>query len=210
MRTFVIIGSALFASAAGVFCLGPSNSHALSKHEFLAAKICRAAESDAHLIQVKDSNVLSDREIAYIYLQANLFEVETAELGMKNATDPEVKAHSAMVAKDHKGVVKQFGMLLEKIGINPLQSDATEVAKKNHAAMIAKLRAKTGDEFDRAFIEHGIKNHTAVINAMKTVILPATKNEALINHFKSVLPAFEHHLSETKKVADKKGITHTD
>lgn len=199
MRGLMVVGFALSLSIGLGFSRGASSNSVLPEQGLLVTKICRSVLPDAHLVAAKDTNGLTDREIAYIYLQANLFEVDIADLGIANAVDPDVKAHSEMVAKDHRGVVKQFGMLLEKIGVNPLVSEAAAEAKVKHDAAITKLRSKSGAGFDRAFIEHGVKTHTAVISAIKTVILPATKHEAIIEHFKSVLPAFEHHLKATKK-----------
>ena len=72
------------------------------------------------VIHVNDAPTISDGEIAYLYLQANLFEVETAELARAQGTAPEVKHHGDEVAKDHRGVVKMFEELLLKNGIKPI------------------------------------------------------------------------------------------
>jgi predicted outer membrane protein len=62
---------------------------------------------------------LRDGEIAYIYLQANQFDVEEAELGIARGTAPEVKQHGEMVAKDHSGVIAAFEGILMEHGIKP-------------------------------------------------------------------------------------------
>ena len=59
----------------------------------------------AHDSRVPYATQLTDGEIAYIYLQANQFDVEEAELGIARGTAPEVKQHGEMVAKDHSGVI---------------------------------------------------------------------------------------------------------
>ena len=73
----------------------------------------------AHDSRVPYATQLTDGEIAYIYLQANQFDVEEAELGIARGTAPEVKQHGEMVAKDHSGVIAAFEGILMEHGIKP-------------------------------------------------------------------------------------------
>jgi predicted outer membrane protein len=114
--------------------------------------IGNAKSAPADLIMVADAAPLSDGEIAYIYLQANEFDVEEGELGSARGTAPEVKEHGAMVAKDHRGVVESFEGILAKNGIKPIApSDDARTLEQHHAAM-ADLKARSGANFDRASI----------------------------------------------------------
>ncbi len=206
MYALVVVGSITFFVAAPASSQYATMSQSNICPNPIVAKICRSVHSDARFIRTKETKRLSDGEIAYIYLQANLFEVEIAKLGRENATDPDVKAHGEMVARDHGNVVKQFSMLLEKIGVKPRESQIAIDIKSKHEVTIKDLRSKSGAEFDRAYIAFGVKNHTEVINSIKTVILPAAQNSAISAHFKNVLPAFEHHLQAIIKIANKLGI----
>lgn len=158
------------------------------------------------VIKVADESGLSDAEIAYLYIQANLFEVETAELGVARGTAADVKSHGEMVARDHKGVVRAFEELIQMNGIKPVSTDAAVNAEKQHSAVMEKLKSKQGAEFDKAYLQHEAGNHRAVINALKTVLIPAAKNEAVVKHMQAMLPAFEHHLAVTLKAAKKAGV----
>jgi predicted outer membrane protein len=53
----------------------------------------------AHEPKAPDAAQLTDGEIAYIYLQANQFDVEEAKLGIAQGSAPEVKQHGEMVAR---------------------------------------------------------------------------------------------------------------
>ena len=83
------------------------------------------------MIKVADRHSFTDGEIAFIYLQANLFEVETAELGMTLGTSDDVKQHGEMVARDHRGVVKMFEELLHMNHINPSKRQVPLPASPN-------------------------------------------------------------------------------
>jgi putative membrane protein len=159
------------------------------------------------VIRVHDAPSLSDGEIAYLYLQANLFEVDKAELARVQGTAPEVKHHGDEVAKDHSGVVKMFEELLLKTGIKPITAEDSAQRVAEQEKVVSGLKQKTGADFDRAYIAHEIANHRAVIKAIRETFLPATKNEQLAAHFRGVLPAFEHHLAMTIEAAKSLGVS---
>ncbi|MFN3623538.1 MAG: DUF4142 domain-containing protein [Hyphomicrobium sp.] len=158
------------------------------------------------LMQVADKGGISDGEIAYIYIQANLFEVETAKLGGAQGTASEVKKHGEDVAKDHGGVVKMFQELLLKSNVKPVADAGSAERVAAQEKVVADLKQKSGADFDRAYIAHEVANHRAVIKALRETIIPATSNAQLIAHFNAVLPAFEHHLAMTIDAAKSLGV----
>ncbi len=170
------------------------------------AAICSAKSARMEAIRVAETTSLSDGEIAYIYIQANLFEVEKAELGKKLGTSADVRAHGEMVAADHRGVIKSFEELLKMNHIRPVETAGSAASIAGHQAVMASLKALSGSEFDRAYLVHEVENHRAVIGAIRTVLLPSLKNAALTTHMKSVLPAFEYHLAMTEDAVKKAGI----
>jgi putative membrane protein len=175
----------------------------------LGAMICKGWLPGGGVIKVADSAQLPDGEIAFIYLQANLFEVETAELGMTLGTSDDVKQHGEMVARDHRGVVKMFEELLHMNHINPVETSGSAASIAQHLAVMTDLKTRKGADFDKAYLAHEAGNHRAVIDAIRNTLLPAVKNSAVAGHMKDVLPAFEHHLSMTLEAAKKAGIAET-
>lgn len=149
---------------------------------------------------------LTDGEVAYIYLQANLFEVEKAELGKSLGTSDDVKKHGEMVATDHRGVVKMFQHILELNHIKPTETANSAATVAAHQALMTDLKAKTGAEFDKAYLTHEAANHKGVIEAIRGTLLPAAKSEAIVKHFNEVLPAFEHHLAMTLDALKRAGL----
>lgn len=70
-----------------------------------------------------------------------------------------------------------------------------------HDRSMVELSKKGGTEFDCAYLLHEIEFHEAAIHALKSVLLPQAKDTRLKEHFESVLPHFEHHLSATIALA---------
>jgi predicted outer membrane protein len=148
---------------------------------------------------------LTDAEIAYTYIQGNLYDVEEAELGIARGTAAEVKEHGEMVARDHRGVVKAFEDLLAKQGIKPVVPAGFEETAKQHQAEMADLRGRSGADFDREYLTRAIVSHRAFIVSVSDTLLPEVKNPALAAHMKEVLPAFKKHLTMTIQAAKKVG-----
>jgi putative membrane protein len=148
---------------------------------------------------------LSDGAIIAIYNQVNTFDIETAGLGIANAKDKQVIALAKMVQTDHTGVRQMAADLAIKLGeartLPASRADATAA----HGKILKELGSKNGAEFDKAYLKHEIQFHTGAIDAINKVLIPSAKNEELVELMKKVLPGFEHHLSETKRVAKELG-----
>ncbi len=192
------IATALIAAGAVLGALTPVLSPLGPAHAGAAAPmIWTGSHAVTPVKKVADQPQLTDGIIAYLYIQANLFEVETAELGKARGTSPDVKQHGAMVAKDHRGVVKSFEELLHRNHIKPAETAGSQAALSQHEAVMADLKTRSGADFDAAYLAFEAKNHRAVIVALRDTLLPATKNAEMVQHFKDMLPTFEHHLAVT-------------
>ncbi|MGH7606471.1 MAG: DUF4142 domain-containing protein, partial [Gemmatimonadales bacterium] len=109
-------------------------------------------------------------------------------------------------------MVRQQGRdLAAKLGVTPTPPKDDQSAK-DQAATMARLRSLKGAEFDRAFLQHEIDFHKAVIDAINATLLPAIQNEELKALVVKVAPAFQAHLQMAqefqKKVASTKPGDH--
>jgi putative membrane protein len=137
--------------------------------------------------------VLDDPTIVAIFDAANTADIETGELAAKQGHTKEVRDFGAMLARDHQ-VVRQAGRdLALKLGVTPTPP-ANDASAKQHAEVLASLRAKRGAEFDRAFLEHEYAFHKSVLDAVKSTLLPAIDNAELRALVVKVAPAFEAHM----------------
>jgi putative membrane protein len=63
-----------------------------------------------------------------------------------------------------------------------------------------QLKSLDGKAFDKAYMDHEVAYHQAVIDAVTTTLLPATQNAELKNLQTTVAPNFVAHLAVAKKV----------
>ena len=148
---------------------------------------------------------LDDATILAIFDQANAADIYTGRLGAKYGHASEVRALGKMVATDHVAVQQLGRDLAAKLGVVPTPPD-NDTSVADHAKAVAQLQGKSGAEFDAAYLRYEIGYHQAVIDAVKTTLLPAIANPELKALVGKVLPGFEHHLAATKAAAAKLGV----
>jgi len=150
-------------------------------------------------------SALSDGDIIGIYNQVNGFDIETALLAQSKSTSEDILQLARSVANDHRSVRLAAAELANQIGANVTLPALRQAAAEQFFETIANLAALEGEEFDAAYLRHEIGFHSAAMEAVRSILLPAASHSALVEHFQSVLPHFEHHLSQTIEVAKRLG-----
>ena len=105
-------------------------------------------------------------------------------------------------AAAHTGVRQQGRDLARKLGIT-LKPPMDGQMAKDHVAAVNRLKGLKGAAFDKAFVDHEVAYHQAVIDAVTQTLLPATKNAELKALIESVAPAFVAHLEGAKALQKK-------
>jgi putative membrane protein len=145
---------------------------------------------------------LDDRTIIAIFDAANTWDIETGAIAAKKGTTKEVRDFGAMLVHDHTVVRQQGRDLAKKLGVTPTPPKDFAMAK-DHEAAVKALRAANGKAFDRAFLEHEVAFHKAVIDAVTTTLLPALQNAEARALVTKVAPAFKAHEDAAQDLLDK-------
>ena len=166
------------------------------------AALALFAPIHASAAQAAQAAKLDDPTIIAIFDAANTWDMETGALAEKKGTTKEVRDFGAMLVRDHKAVRQQGRDLVKKLGVRPTPPKDFAMAK-DHATALHTLRSKSGKAFDRAFLEHEVAFHKAVIDAVTTTLLPALKNEEARALVTKVAPAFQAHMAAAQNLLDK-------
>jgi putative membrane protein len=148
------------------------------------------------------SAALDDPTIVAIFDAANTWDIETGALAAKKGTTQEVREFGKMLERDHKMVRQQGRDLAKKLSVTPTPPKDFAMAR-DHDAAVAKLRAASGTAFDRAFLEHEVAFHRAVIEAVTSTLLPALHNQEVKELVTKVAPAFQAHMVGAQNLLDK-------
>jgi putative membrane protein len=149
------------------------------------------------------AGTLTDAQILGIYVQVNGFDIETALLGRSQAHSDAVRKLATHVSSDHLGVRQAAFDLQGKCKVAASLPDERDEAAVDHSKTMARLMALKGAEFDKVYVEHEVAFHRAAIDVVRGLLLPSATCPELQEHFKAILPAFEHHLSMTEEIAAK-------
>jgi len=144
---------------------------------------------------------LDDPTIVAIFDAANTWDIETGELAARKGTTADIREFGKMLAHDHTMVRQQGRDLAAKLGVHPTPPKDFALAKDHDAAM-KQLRAAKGKDFDRAFLQHEVSFHKAVIDAVTSTLLPAIQNQELKDLVTKVAPAFQAHMMAAQQKLD--------
>ncbi|MGA9837300.1 MAG: DUF4142 domain-containing protein [Gemmatimonadaceae bacterium] len=147
---------------------------------------------------------LDDPTIVAIFDAANTWDMQTGALAAKKGTTKEIRDFGAMLERDHTKVRQMGRDLAKKLAVTPTPPKDFAMAA-DHAAAMKTLEAAQGKAFDRAFLEHEVAYHRAVIDALNGTFLPAIQNEELKSLVKEVVPAFDAHLKAAQRLLDEQG-----
>jgi putative membrane protein len=133
-----------------------------------------------------------DATIVAIFDAANTADIEMGQLALERGSAEAVRNFGRMLVNDHTNVRKMGRDLAARLGVTPTPP-ADNSAALAHAAAMTRLRGLSGSAFDRAYIDHEVAFHAAVIQAVTTTLLPAIDNAELKALVEKVAPAFVQH-----------------
>ncbi|HEV7990745.1 MAG TPA: DUF4142 domain-containing protein [Gemmatimonadaceae bacterium] len=145
---------------------------------------------------------LDDPTIIAIFDAANSWDMETGALAAKKATTRELRDFGSMLVRDHRAVRQQGRDLAKKLGVHPTPPKDFAMAK-GHADAMRTLQSARGAAFDRAFLEHEVAYHKAVIDAVTTTLLPSLQNAEAKELVTKVAPAFKAHMDAAQYKLDR-------
>jgi putative membrane protein len=142
----------------------------------------------------------NDAQIAGIVVAANSVDIDAGELAKTRAHDQKVKDFAQRMVTDHSGVNKQASALAQKLKLTPEDSDASKSLKEGGAANIGKLKGMQGAAFDKAYIDHEVAYHQAVLDSIDKTLIPDAKNAEMKDLIVKVRPAIAAHLQHAQQI----------
>lgn len=148
---------------------------------------------------------IDDAQIAAIVVTANQVDVDAGKLAATRATREDVRAFAQLMVSDHTGVNKSAADLAAKLMVTPKDNPTSQALKAGGEKNLARLKTLQGAAFDKAYIDHEVAYHQAVLDAIDKTLIPSAKNEELKGLITKVRPAIAAHLDHAKMVQAKLG-----
>jgi putative membrane protein len=163
-------------------------------------KVAAIVFAGTMLVAAGASAQVTDPQIAKIVVTANQVDIDAGKLAAAKATHAEVKKFAQTMVTDHTGVNKQAVALVTKLKVTPADNDTAKSLYDGGVKNVTNLKTLKGAEFDKAYIDHEVAYHTAVIDAVDKTLIPGAQNEELKALLVSVRPAFVAHLDHAKMI----------
>src|SRR5882672_5649345 len=165
-----------------------------------SSKIAVALAASLFLVNAsaQDKGGPSDPQIAGIVVAADQIDIDAGKLAKSRTRNKEVKDFAQQMITDHTAVNKQAGALAKKLGVTPQDSDTSKSLKQGAADNIANLKKLKGAQFDKAYVDHEVAYHQAVLDAIDKVLIPSAENAELKGLIVKVRPAIATHLEYAK------------
>ena len=143
---------------------------------------------------------ITDAQIAHIVVTANQVDIDAGKVAASMASNPEVKKFGEQMVTDHTGVNKAAVDLATKLKVTPADNPTSQSLKAGGEKNVANLKGLKGAAFDKAYIDHEVAYHQAVLDAVDKTLIPGASNAELKTLLVKVRPAFVAHLEHAKKI----------
>lgn len=146
----------------------------------------------------------ADRKFAMEAAQGGMAEVQLGQLAKDKASSDAVKQFGQKMVDDHTKANDKLKSIAEQSGITlPTTIDA-----KDHADM-DRLSKLSGESFDRAYMDHMVKDHKKDVAAFQREA-NSGKDANLKQFAADTLPALQEHLRMAQDTAGKTGSQSAD
>ena len=148
---------------------------------------------------------INDAQIAAIVVTANQVDVDAGKLAASMSKNADVKKFAQLMVTDHNAVNQQAVDLVTRLKVTPEDNDTSRSLKAGGDRNVTALKALKGAAFDKAYVDHEVAYHQAVLDALDKTLIPNAKNAELKALLVKVRPAFVAHLEHAKHIASSLG-----
>jgi len=147
---------------------------------------------------------LTDPNIAAILDAANAADSSAGAVAATKGTNAEVRSFAKDMMRDHHALRKMGQDLVKKLNVTPelpAGDNSQAAATAWHDSLTAMAK---GAAFDKAYIDHEVTYHQAVIQTAQTA-LGAAQNAELKSLIQKAAPNLQAHLEHAQQIQSKLG-----
>lgn len=140
----------------------------------------------------------NDAQIAAIVVTANQVDIDAGHWAAAHANADDVRAFANRMVTDHTAVNQAAAELAGRLHLAPEDNATAQSLKKGGDDNVVHLKTLSGAAFDRAYVDHEVAYHEAVLKALDSTLIPSASNADLKALMVKVRPAFVAHLEHAK------------
>ena len=158
--------------------------------------------SDASSISLKATafDLDGDAEVAAVAVVANQIDISYGEIAKEKTKNTDVLKFAETMINDHNAVLEKAGALVKKLGVTPKDNDVSKKLLADAKKTREMLGSKSGDSFNKAYVDNEVAYHKAVIDAVEGLLIPESENAELKALLQDVVPALKAHLGHAEMI----------
>jgi putative membrane protein len=139
----------------------------------------------------------SERDFMMEAAQADLAEIDMAQVALQNSGTGDVKDFANMIKSDHTSALEDLTELMKDTNVPQPKSIPVELQQD-----ISRMRSLTGGEFDREFVNMIVSEHQKAIEMFRDQQSTA-QNQDVKKYVEDTLPRLEMHLEKAQRLQTK-------
>jgi putative membrane protein len=143
---------------------------------------------------------LSDAQILQVAHIANAGEIAQAKLALQKSSDARVKQLATMMIADHTDADKNGADLAQKEGLNLADSTTSTTVKSDGDHVLADLSSKSGANFDKAYVDAQVEEHTEVLRTINAQLIPDARDGQVQMFVHAIQSKVSEHLKHAEKL----------
>jgi putative membrane protein len=145
---------------------------------------------------------MSDSNIVALLDEANKADSAAGAVALKKATDPDVKAFAKLMMSEHHALRAEGEAVAKQLAITPKPPEHDPIGGYARNEMADLQKTPKGAEFDRAYIDHEVSVHQAVLD-FANMARVTTQTPELRDLIQKAVPVIQKHLEQAQTVQKK-------
>lgn len=141
---------------------------------------------------------LTGANLTAIAMAANNAEIGEAQLALARSRNDAVRQFAQRMITDHTAFNQEIMQIADRVGMQP--EELTAEIQANAQRSRQSLEARTGAEFDRAYIAHQISMHRWLLETIDNVFIPAAGDSRLEGLLEARRATVADHLRQAQQV----------
>ena len=144
-------------------------------------------------------STMSNAEILGLLNTIDHSEIDAGQLALQKASSPEVRSFASRMVSEHEMMMENIGRLAHRLSVQPQKPALASTMEDTHRNSMETLGAKSGSDFDKAYIAYQVTMHEQAVDLVGDVI-GSVENQDLKLYLRQTKPDLQNHLVSSQSI----------
>lgn len=144
---------------------------------------------------IPEKTKMQDKEILSMIKAVDLDQIQVAKSAEKKDISKKVIDYAKMMIIHHNSNIKKVEEIEKSMSINYQETSSITSLRQQNAAELAKINEINGKEFEKAYLDMIIKDHTNVLGIIDKQLLTSVEHDKVRNHLVETRASIANHMA---------------